>query len=145
MQPGGAKEALLRALAAQIPPEPPQRPLSELDDFTLPDEEEPDGPVNAELRRLLQGLRQDPIDEWLVTTAMGRLRHLYPQGTRADDFSDALVTVLREVVAAYPALRECPRYVRPDPGRYVPVGGNDERAGRGYSPQHRSRFLDLFH
>ena len=144
MQAGDAKDSLLRMLAAQIPPEPPARASAEMDIFaTLLDE--PDGPVNAELRRLLQGLKPDPIDEWMVTTAIGRLRHLYPQGTRAKEFSDAVVSALREIVAAYPNLRDSPRYVRPSPGCYTQVGGTDAQAEQGFSPQHRSRFRDLFH
>jgi hypothetical protein len=142
MQPGDAKDALIRALAAQVPPEPPQPPPSDLDFPDMPPDE-PDGPINAELRRLLLGLQSNPIDDWLVTTAIGRLRHLYPQGTRAEEFSEALVAVLRQVVAAYPRLPDCPQYVRPSRGCYVRVGGEDDRAEHGYSPQHRSRFRDL--
>jgi hypothetical protein len=142
MEPNAANETLILALAAQIPPEPIRRVSCDVFDRPL---DEPDGPIHAELRRLLEGLQADPMIEWIVTTAIGRLRHLYPQGNNANAFSKPLLAVLRQIVAAYPALRHCPQYVRPSPSLYMRVGGEDVRAKHGYEPQHRSRILHLFH
>jgi hypothetical protein len=135
---------LLQTLESQIPPLPPHRSPSELDGFESPPDE-PDGPINAELRRLLQGLRAEPIDEWVAVTAMGRLRHLYRQRSRRPEYSDILKTTLRRIVEAFPFLQDSPEFVRDGPERYARVGGVDVRAEHGYSPQHRSRFRDLFH
>src|SRR4051794_23756598 len=137
MHTGEDRARLLEALAAQAPPVPPQRPQSELDDFEVPPDE-PDGPINTELRRLLRGLQVDPIDEWVVMTAIGRLRHLYRQRRR--DYSEILKIPLRQIAEALPFLQDSPEFVRQGPECYARVGGPDNRAERGYPPQHRSRF-----
>jgi hypothetical protein len=135
---------LLQALESHIPPMPQQPSLSELDDFECPSDE-PDGPINAELRRLLRGLRAGPIEEWVAVTAMGRLRHLYRLGSRKAEYPESLKATLRQIVEAFPFFQGSPEFVRTGSESYASVGGPDTRAEHGYPPQHRSRFRDLFH
>jgi hypothetical protein len=81
--------------------------------------------------------------QWSVLrTALCRLRGLYQDESKRSCFSRQLIAGLQQVTKAYPFFRQG----KPAPAPKKAVhGGSDQRAARGYTPQHRSRFRGLIH
>jgi hypothetical protein len=131
-------EALRQHLANGVLPCAPVRP----DPFS---ESEKEDPVLVELGRLYDWLLGGAEEEWTPTTAIGRLRHLYRYSSEQVKFSETLITVLCQIVESFPFLATAPEMVIISEGCYQRVGGPDTRTPIGYEPQHRSRFLSLFH
>ena len=133
--------ALLEALRSYLPNGVPTCAPS-LDGFSKL--AKPD-PVLVEIGRLYEWLLAGSEEVWTPITAIGRLRHLYRHSAEQLKFSDSLITILCQIVENYPFLASAPEMISPSENCYQRVGGSDPRNNVGLEPQHRSRFLALFH